>query len=299
MTYRRSEVKAGLFVIVSVLILLTFIIAISGLDFKRDTHRYLARFRYVGGITRGSLVRVGGMEVGRVTDLRIPADGDSRVEVVLEVRGDAPIRVDSEAFITTIGLMGAFYVEITLGSPDAPLLPSGSTLKSVEVTAFAQMSGSLASVSDRLNELVARLNRLLGEQNQQAVASLLQNANALLGPQEGELPRLLARLNGVAEQLQQAAASWNETITDNEQAVRQAVVQLPQVLAQSMATLASLEAASSHLDELLIANGAEYVQMLTDLRATAANLEELSRTLRERPWSILRASGPKDRELPD
>ena len=114
MEYRSNEIKAGCMVIGGVILFIVFLIVISGLDLFKSTHIYFARFKYTSGIEEGSLVRYGGMEVGRVKQAQIAPDNNSLIEFELEVDANVPVKKDSKAIITSIGIMGEYYIEIEL-----------------------------------------------------------------------------------------------------------------------------------------------------------------------------------------
>lgn len=297
MKYNKNEIKAGAFILVCLVIFAIFILSISELDFKAEKAHYLVRYKYIGGISRGSLVRYGGMEIGHVTEIRVPADGDTRIELMLEVTADTPIKTDSEAFLTTIGIMGATYVEITLGSAQAALLPENSLISCLEMTSVSQLTGSAGQITTRLELFLDRLNDLLNERNREAFGTLMQGTNSLLAGENGRMAILMGNLTSLSAELQATIASLNRLIETNESTVAQSLENVPEIMEGTKKVLESLERTSFHLDHIVMANSENYAEIVKDMQRTAQNLEEFSRIIKERPWTIIRKTAPPERDL--
>jgi len=158
----RAGVKigVGLFVFAGLLLFATSIF------FLGERGRYFATQYalrvYVGnvaGLREGATVRLAGVAVGRVTRIRLPAPPEQRVLVELSVAGDAidSIRGDSVARVDTMGFMGDKFVEISLGSPEAPRLADGATLRVEEASDFAALVTKAQRVLGQTERLAASL----------------------------------------------------------------------------------------------------------------------------------------------
>ncbi|TYL49610.1 MCE family protein [Nocardioides sp. BGMRC 2183] len=75
--------------------------------FKGTT--YYAEFSDASGIHKGNVVQVGGIRVGRVTDVRLQ---DSKVLVKFEIDGDAEVGKQSTASIDVYNLLGEKYLKL-------------------------------------------------------------------------------------------------------------------------------------------------------------------------------------------
>ena len=81
------------------------------LPFIKNTNDYAAYFSEAGGIQTGSSVRVSGMGVGRVTDVRLEG---TKVRVGFTVRNIVELGDRTEAAIKTETMLGAKMLELTL-----------------------------------------------------------------------------------------------------------------------------------------------------------------------------------------
>lgn len=97
------------------------VILLRGGDAQTRTLR--ATFDRTGNLLQGNPVRVAGVPVGLVKDLRIdPQSGG--VTVTFEVPNDQPVYENAEARIRSVNLVGERYVDVVPGTPDAGPLPT-------------------------------------------------------------------------------------------------------------------------------------------------------------------------------
>src|SRR5690242_3458040 len=81
-----------------------------------------AAFVNVSGLQNGAQVRVGGINEGTVKVINLPTRPDEKVMVVMQMQKATRnvLKKDSVGSIHSEGLVGAQYVEISFGSPNAP-----------------------------------------------------------------------------------------------------------------------------------------------------------------------------------
>ncbi len=298
MDYKSSEVKAGLFIVVSLLLFIGFVAAIIGADSFKEKAVYRARFGYVGGIEKGSAVRFAGLPVGTVTEVRLPGDGYPGAEVVMQIDKKTPIRRSSRAFMTTIGIMGAFYIEITPGDPADPLLPSGSLLASEDVTPYAQISGVAADAVAELTELLRRLNDVMNERNRADLSQMIHSVTAVATTTERNFQQTLERLNALIVEVQNLAATASETLESKDASVRSSLAALDSTLEVTRCALTSAASLLQQLDLTAAQNRVQIEQIIANLNSMTNRLDEFSRTVQEQPWSLVRKSYPPERKLP-
>ncbi|MDZ7360095.1 MAG: MlaD family protein [candidate division KSB1 bacterium] len=298
MEYRSHEIKAGVLVIVGFLVFIAFLVAMAKIDWERKEKSYTARFSYIGGIERGSLVRFGGFLVGTVTDVYIAPDDKTKLEIKLTVDDRTPVRIDSEAFMSSINLMGDFYIEITTGSPSAELLPPGSVLRSRDVPSFTQLSGPLAEMSDQLETLLIRVNDLLRDENRAHISNLLANTDTLLDKSAGNIASIIANMNTLTVQLQGLGGKLDKMMANNTSVLETTLTQLNATLTRADTLLLALNRATQSLDGMVTHNQAGFYEAMQNLQDATQHFEQFSRSIKERPWNLVRKSNPPERKLP-
>jgi phospholipid/cholesterol/gamma-HCH transport system substrate-binding protein len=91
---------------------------------QSDSEVYLlnARFLKVGGLERGSDVRISGVKVGSVIERTLDTESFEAV-VTFSVRSDIKLPADTEAGVTAEGLLGGKYLRLFPGQQAVMLSP--------------------------------------------------------------------------------------------------------------------------------------------------------------------------------
>ncbi len=149
---------------------------------------YYADFISVDGITKGSKVRVSGMDAGQVQDIVIPPSPAQkfRVKITLDNHLRGLVRTDSIVSVETSGLVGDKFLLVREGSEGAAEAASGATLPSKEPFdmgkmldqangLLTQVGGTLTQVNGTITDVQGRLDGALG-----AVTKTVNNTNGLV-----------------------------------------------------------------------------------------------------------------------
>lgn len=298
MDYQASEVKAGLFITVSALVLIAFLVVLMGLTQWGESVQYRARFGYVGGIEKGSLVRYAGMEVGKVISFSLPEPGDTRVQIIFEVKKGTPLRSDSEAFLSTIGLMGAYYIEITSGTLDAPLLAPGAIVAGKDIAGIAQMTGPMSDATTQATELLKRLNSLLNDENRRHLSETLAVLHRMADENAETTHVMLTNVNHLTANLNDTVQRINLMISRSDSTMNCSMVELNKLLGDSRALAQQVNTTLQTLDGAMVDNRANLTQLLTNSERLTRNLQEFSQSIKEQPWNLVRKNYPPERQLP-
>ncbi len=298
MEYKSSEIKAGIFIIVSLVLFIAFLAIIIGMNSFSEKETYRARFSYVGGIEKGSVVRYAGLPVGSVIDVRLPGDDYPGAEVVLQVEKDTPIRVDSYAYMTSIGIMGSYYIEITSGSRDSAMLPTGSLIDSKDVMGFAQMTEPASEAMDELTELLRRMNLMLGKENRTKISEIVHSLNQISQITEENMQETLENFNILIGETQSMVAAARNIVVSNDSSIASSLASLNSTLGSTQHALQNLDSILAGVDQSILQNQKQYEQIVMNVQSLTQNLDEFSRIIKERPWTLVRKSYPPERSLP-
>lgn len=182
---RRAEWVAGALVLCIATAVVGILLLMSSGQGSFDTPmRYRLLLDDGHGVAEGSRVQMLGVEVGRVTRVRIT--DENLVEVQLEIRAGFAdkIRADTRASLqASFGLQGVLSgigVALSPGSPDASVLEDGAVIEAVEPEHIADMLPGVASdplVQDL--EVLIRNLRLLSEDATDPKGSLRRALDSL------------------------------------------------------------------------------------------------------------------------
>ncbi len=117
------ETLVGLFVVVGVASLGYLAIKLGKLEVIGGRgYTVLAEFDSVAGLKNGSVVEIGGVEVGRVRDITLK---NYRAVVAMSIDPGVKLQDDAIVSIRTKGLIGERYIRITPGASDKLVQPGG------------------------------------------------------------------------------------------------------------------------------------------------------------------------------
>jgi phospholipid/cholesterol/gamma-HCH transport system substrate-binding protein len=137
---RSIEVKVGILILVSFVILAAFVLVMTGISFQ-PTYTVYVDFDNPGGLQSGAPVRIAGVKVGKVAELAFRGGNvDSktgrrtliRAELKIEKRVQSSIHQDADFYVTAQGVLGEQFLSIDPGSPDKPQLADGAIVKGID-----------------------------------------------------------------------------------------------------------------------------------------------------------------------
>lgn len=298
MNYTRDEIKAGLMIVISGLVLALFIIAVSGLDLMRNTKEYKVLLRHSGGVVVGSLVRYGGLEVGKITQVKISGEDQQFVEFTLKVDEATPVKLDSKACLSSIGLLGDYYMEISAGSPDSEPLPPGGIILSKETTQFTQLAEPVEELSARLQTLIDRLSDLINDQSRQHVASMIATLDTMLSGNAENINEIVENLRITSAQFQKMSGYVERMLDDEDVQFESTWKNVDETVIQLQILTEELQKTAVNLNNVVSARDQNLSVILERIEQTTHNLESFTRNIKDRPWNLIRKSEPKPRKLP-
>ena len=116
------ETVLGALVLVVAIGFVVFAARAIGVQSSDDEYVLNARFLKVGGLERGSDVRISGVKVGSVIERTLDTESFEAV-VTFTVRSDVQLPTDTEAGVTSEGLLGGKYLRLFPGQKPEILAP--------------------------------------------------------------------------------------------------------------------------------------------------------------------------------
>ena len=171
----------------------------------------------VAGLTSGSGVRFNGVKVGEVQSFSLDPQDGRKVRVLISVQDGIPIRGDSQARLQSLGLTGGTGIQISPGTPNAPLLvPTDKDPIPTIKAARGSGPGLFDAAPEALNSANALIRRLddLVAANERAVSDTLTNVDeftTMLKNKDEEISRTITDLSEGA----QAFSALGDKIDNN------------------------------------------------------------------------------------
>lgn len=218
------EVRVGLLVVVAIGVLIFLILNASGdiSPFSKKIH-LRARFANADGLRRGSEVRLAGVRIGKVEDVRLmpPSENpEEKVEASFSIDSEIDgrpatdlIRNDSTARLASPSILGSEkIINVTPGTAigeqvrDGALLPPGQ-----EGGSYEQLAASGNDLMQQLNKLSAQFTDIASKVNQgQGTLGQFVNNEAFYN----NLNSTMRDVNGLIRQIQSGQGSAGRFVND-------------------------------------------------------------------------------------
>jgi phospholipid/cholesterol/gamma-HCH transport system substrate-binding protein len=151
-----GELKVGLLVAFGLAFLLWASFSGSGTSIFYSKRPLNTLLNTANGLIAGAPVRLSGVEVGKVGEIRLIGKSPSEqvfVTMLIEERAWPIVKADSRATLGTIGMLGDKYIEVSPGSLELPELKPGDYIE-------GRVAGDLLGLIDRAPEMVGNLEHL-------------------------------------------------------------------------------------------------------------------------------------------
>jgi phospholipid/cholesterol/gamma-HCH transport system substrate-binding protein len=260
---KSIEVKVGVLILVSIGILGAFILVMGGLSFER-TYPVFVDFDNPGGLQSGAPVRLAGVKVGTVDELRFmggvvdPKTNRRtlvRAKLSIQVRAKDTIHEDALFYVTTQGVLGEQFLSIEPGSLNRPVLAEGAIVKGLDPP---RLDLFLAKAYELLDTTVTALKN-----NRELISDIAVNTAGLLKGLNGAVTENRERINRTMENLEKLTAEANALTKD-----ARATINNPKILR----TIDNIDKIAGDVQK-------DSQPMLKDAREALANINRAAATI--------------------
>ena len=313
MMTREQKIRLGVFLSMATVIF----IAVAGFfvvpKLRDPGEIYTINFRgtSVQGLILGSLVKYQGVDIGRVTRIRVnPTDLDS-ILVDIKIREGLVMKTDMSAVLTYIGLTGQKFVEI-----------SGGTLASENLKAYSEIPMG-RGIGEKAVDIVAnidttakRIAELLAPENIERFSAFLKNAekssavlSGVLESRRASLENTLANFEKASLEFARATEQFVPMTEDMSRLMRTLETNSEETLGNISRRFSSeemgqaikdvrsfLDTASVSLkkvESVLLEQQSELTRTFSSLGVAVENLVRFSREIADEPSALLRTRKEK------
>jgi len=133
MNTRKAEISVGLFIIIGIAALAMLALKVSNLSESgsSETYQLIAKFDNIGSLKVRSPVRMGGVLIGRVTEISLDSEYLSPVVTLAIFQSYNNLPSETSASILTAGLLGEQYLSLSAGG-DEELLTDGDEIENTQ-----------------------------------------------------------------------------------------------------------------------------------------------------------------------
>jgi phospholipid/cholesterol/gamma-HCH transport system substrate-binding protein len=210
----RNEAKVGLLVFAAIVALIGMYWFLRGFSLGAATFEVYAVFTDARKLDKGADIRVAGVKVGSVSEIRLTGNSLARVDMI--IWNSTCIPADSVARITTGGFIGDSYVDILPGVKRG-CLRENQRIRSSEPMNYEKLVSDIGGLVGQLKVSVEGINAVLGDKN--TIANIKETVKQL-GVATDAATKLLASAQGLVTQ---ASPDVRKTVANMAQATDNAV----------------------------------------------------------------------------
>lgn len=167
---------------------------------KPEGYRFTVSFPEAALLAQQADVRVAGVEIGKVATIERRAGGGNATTATIQLDPEyAPIASDARVTLRQKAILGETYVDMTLGSRDAPRIPEGGRLDNAQVEDTVELDEILDTYDD--------YTRMAFRSWQQGLGRAIRSRGPDLSAALGNLPGFVEEGADLFEVLDQERAS--------------------------------------------------------------------------------------------
>lgn len=293
MENKAHAMAAGIFVVVLAAMLLALAAWLTRERGARDIYEISTR-ENVTGLQSQSPVRLRGVDVGKVGRIGFDPKVAGNVLLRLEIDEGVPITTDTYATLSQQGVTGLSFIQLSdHGRPAKRLTPNDEVPPRIpmEPGFMARLEDRGEVILQQVEQVTTRLNRVLGDENQQRLASALQR----LDEAAGSARELTQRLdNSAARHLDPAldqTARAMRSVTTSADEVSRTMRRLNEKDGPVDRLGEGTEALSHAADNFNMATLPRINRVTEDASRAVRQLGRTMREINENPQSLIYGSG--------
>lgn len=233
----------GVFVSLSLILMLGFLIWIVGANNPHNYVRYTVYFTdSVSGLKEGATVLYKGVDVGKVENIRLSAERKDLIKTDIQVEENTPIRAKTKASLAVLGVTGLVFLELRTEDNDTQPVPrlQGEPYPVLQGsgTQLAKLFQDIPAITQQVLEMTKKINQLMDDQNMTSlnatlanIESMTKDLNGLLSVENvanasstlqnfsessADLKMMIRRFEKTADQIDEAVNSINKVVVRNE-----------------------------------------------------------------------------------
>jgi phospholipid/cholesterol/gamma-HCH transport system substrate-binding protein len=313
METRANYVLIGLFTLAVIVAAFGFVYWFQSYGGSGERAAYRVQFEGpVTGLRTGSMVVFNGIRVGEVTGLHLDPANPRKVEAIIAIDPNTPVRADTGVTLDFQGLTGIASLSMRGGAPNAPPLPRVGTeppLLTAETSATQDMMQTVRETVRRVDALIAT--------NEPLLRSTLQNLDtfsAALARNSDRVDRVMASVEDLIGgpdkpgELTLAARAFREAakpIGELAESLNERTAELPELISSMRKTVENIDKRTAEVPQLvssvrkftdnLDSRTVELPELVASLRKVADNVSKASEDLPEMTASLKSFAGTLDK----
>lgn len=298
MAYLKEEIKAGVIVVSSFLILSAFVVLIGGTQIFEKLDFYYVKVMNAAGVEEGAQVKLGGVKVGKVLSIIPPTVSGEPVTIKIGVKRGTALYKGTRASITQVGFVGDIYLLLSIDKTGKEQYKPGDTIPADEQVQFAVLMARLDSISQSVDGLIKDIDLVFSEKNIREVEDLLKNANTAIVSGSSNLDKVASALKSTTAKLELVLNEVEGLVKDNKAEVSQLIKRAREGVEKAGEMIKTIETAAKSAnttmktaDRAIDHQSQNLDILLHTLNRTTEDLRDALHEIKAKPWSVVYKEG--------
>ena len=295
----NNNLTVGLFVSLSIVVFLGFVLWLTGRSGVEDMNQYSLMFhRDVTGLSIGGPVNYMGVNIGSVTSMQLVRNKDMNVRVDIEVYENTPVDSGTFASLAFQGITGVAIINLGSdpGQHDELALTPGREFPVIPVrdVGFAALLSTAPKIMSQMDELLTHANELFNEENRTAIADTLGNLESMVSA----LAENRETIAGLPSELEKTLDGMQATVDRLQDVIKGIEPGLAATMDNITVTTENLAKLTARLDNWMAENEAglqrfveeglgEAPELLSSAQQMLRQLEKLVQELQGSPSQLI------------
>ncbi len=316
MVSRSQKIRLGVFLTISIAILIIAIGIITGSRLLKKQATYYIRYKEMSltGLEIGSPVKYRGLRIGRIEDMYIDEKDVTSIIVKISIDPKTPIKEDNEAVIDYLSIAaGLKMIEIQGGTNESKRLQPNSFIRAGQ-SLVDTITGKAEVITEKLEMILNNFAELTAPNRQEKLYRLIDNTTAtlesfraLMDTNKSSLTHTIKNIERFSTYLDSFMVTSNlamadirkitqspklMTTVDNVEKITTELEQakLSELIAKLAAAIDQTNSTFTHLDLTILKSRHDILSSTEILRESLEYFNEFTRLISENPSLLLRSS---------
>mgnify|MGYP006267377069 CR=1 FL=1 len=287
MSYLKEEIKAGIIVVASFLILIGFVILIGGSQVFEKFDAYSVRVMNAAGVEEGAQVKLGGVRVGRVLQVKAPTSPGEPVTITLGVKRGTILYKGTKASITQVGFVGDIYILLSVEKTTDDRFKPGEVIPSDEQVQFTVLMARLDTISQSVDVLIKDINSLFSEKNKKEIENILRNTNTAIVSGTSNIDKVSKSLQSTTAKLELVLNEIEDILRTNKGEFSEVIKKARESIEKAGEMIKAIEKTARTADRAIDHQSQNIDTLIQNLNRTTEDLREVLHEIKNKPWSVI------------
>jgi ABC-type transporter Mla subunit MlaD len=315
----KEEIKAGLIILTSLILLSGFIILIGGSHFFEKVDKYYVKVMDAAGLEVGAQVKLGGVRVGRVLTIQAPEGPGQPVTIEIGIKNGTVLYQGTQALITQIGFVGDIYLLLSVDKTTDSRIRVGEVIPSEEQVQFARMMARVEGLSKSIEDLVGDVTQLFNQKNVKGIERVIEHTDKTIVSISSSVEQIVSALKSTTDKLELVLNEIGGVVRDNKaeislviQKARETIEKTREIIekvegdvekagdtikafedtAQAINRMShSVDKTVQSADRAIQQQSQNLDQLLILMTRTIEDLQDLIQEIKAKPWGLLYKEG--------